>query len=167
MDLVLKISKPYQVTLNDISTLEDMCKTKFNIFEKLLLVNNGTTEQILRVLLNTSTKLKIIRQKESKNILRRESHIITSDRTKMVLILAKSKIYITRIPPEMINELRLGQDGIGMIIIKHKIETYKKIIKIGYNLEKNSIFRTYKLFYKYQNICEINEKFMFKIGNSI
>jgi chorismate-pyruvate lyase len=67
----------------------------------------------------------------------------------------------------MINELRLGQDGIGMIIIKHKIETYKKIIKIGYNLEKNSIFRTYKLFYKYQNICEINEKFMFKIGNSI
>lgn len=166
MEFALNISKPYQVSIYDISKLEDMCKIKFNILEKILLVNNGTTEQILRVLLNTSTKLKIIRQNESKNILRRESQIITSDGRNNVLILANSKIYLKRIPTKIIAELRLGHEGIGMIIIKHKIETYKKIIKIGYNLEKNSIFRIYRVSYKNKNICEINEKFVGRLDNS-
>ena len=160
MEFVLKISNPYQVSFNDISKLEKMCKIKFNSFEKILLVNNGTTELILRVLFNTSTKINIISQKESKNILRRKSQIVTRQSKPTVLIEARSKVYLNRIPSKIIDELRLGQDGIGMILLKHRIETFKKITKIGYLLEKNSISRRYIIFYKDQDICEITEKFM-------
>lgn len=165
MEFGLKISDPYQVSFNDIFKLEKKCKIKFNSFEKILLVNNGTTELILRVLFNTSTKINIINQKESKNILIRESQIVTSQLKPTVLIQARSKVYLNRIPSEIIDELRLGHDGIGMILLKHRIETFKKITKIGYQLEKNSISRMYRIFYKDQNICEITEKFMVKFEN--
>ena len=42
MKKILQIADPYQVTLNDISKLEQASNTKFNIYEKVLLVNNGT-----------------------------------------------------------------------------------------------------------------------------
>ena len=167
MKLVLKISNPYQVSINDIAKLEKMCKIKFNNFQKILLVHNGTTELILRVLLNKSIKINIISQKESKDILTRESQIVTHQLKPTVLIQAHSKVYLNRIPSEIIDKLRLGHEGIGMILLKHRIETYKKITKIGYHLEKNSICRMYRISYKYQNICEIIEKFMVNFENLV
>jgi hypothetical protein len=162
MKKILHIADPYQVTLNHISKLEQACNIKFNIYEKVLLVNNGTTEQILQVLLNTPTKIKVIRQNESKFIMRRESNIISNDKIKKVLSSAISRIYVKRIPLEIINEIRLGRNGIGMIMMKYQLETFKKILKIGYNSSKQNIFREYKLFHHYINICDINETFVMR-----
>ena len=162
MKKILHITDPYQVTLNDIYKLEQACNTKLNIYEKVLLVNNGTTEQVLQVLLNTSTKVKVIRQNESNFIMRRESNIISNDKIKKVLSSAISRIYVKRIPLEIINEIRLGRNGIGMIMMKYQLETFKKILKIGYNSGKQNIFREYKLFHHYINICDINETFVMR-----
>jgi chorismate-pyruvate lyase len=162
MKKILQIADPYQVTLNDISKLEQASNTKFNIYEKVLLVNNGTTEQVLQVLLNTSTKIKVIRQNESNFIMKRESNIISNDKIKKVLATAISKIYVKRIPLEIINEIRLARIGIGMIMMKYQLETFKKILKIGYNSSKQNIFREYKLFHNYLNICDINETFLMR-----
>lgn len=159
---ILHIADPYQVTLNDISKLEQACNTKLNIYEKVLLVNNGTTEQVLQVLLNTPTKVKVIRQNESKFIMKRESNIISNDKIKKVLSSAISTIYVKRIPVEIINEIRMGRNGIGMIMMKYQLETFKKILKIGYNSSKQNIFREYKLFHHYINICDINETFVMR-----
>jgi len=162
MKKILQIADPYQVTLNHISKLEQICNTKFNIYEKVLLVNNGTTEQVLQVLLNTPTKIKVIRQNESNFIMRRESNIISNDKIKKVLSSAISRIYVKRIPLEIINEIRLGRNGIGMIMMKYQLETFKKILRIGYNSSKQNIFREYKLFHHYINICDINETFVMR-----
>ena len=164
MKKTLQITDPYQVTLNHISQLELACNTKFNIYEKILLVNNGTTQQVLQVLFNTSTKIKVIKQSESKSIIFRKSSIITNDIIKKVLATANSKIYIKRIPSHLINEIRSGRIGIGMIIQGYKLETYKKILKIGYNTDKKSIFREFKLFHNRLNICDINETFMMRFS---
>ena len=46
------------------------------------------TEQVLQVLLNTSTKIDVIRQNESNFIMRRESNIISNGKIKKVLATA-------------------------------------------------------------------------------
>jgi chorismate-pyruvate lyase len=143
--------------LKDILKLEKMGNIKLNSSEKLLLINTGTTEQMLQVFSNALTKILILKQTEKNNIIIRTVNIISNDQR--VLVSASSIIYLKNLPDNIIYELRKGKKGIGMILLDNKIETYKRITEIGYNSRDSCIYRRYMLLSNKRIISKIIENF--------
>ena len=150
--------KSNSTILNDILKLEKRSSIKLNYFEKILLMNNGTTELFVQILSNSLTKIVIIQQIEKNNIITRKINIITKDRGK-ILVEANSIIYLKNLPNKIKYEIRKGEKGIGMIILENKLETYKRITEIGYNSKESYIYRKYKLLSGKHIISKVIENF--------
>lgn len=144
--------------LKDILKLEKLSNIKLNSFEKILLINTGTTEQMLQVLFSSLTKVLILQQTEKNDIITRKINIISNDEKK-ILVSASSIIYVKNLPNKIIDEIRKGEKGIGMILLENKLETYKRIIEIGYNPADSFIFRKYVLLSRNHIISKIVENF--------
>jgi chorismate-pyruvate lyase len=144
--------------LKDILKLEKMSNIKLNSFEKILLINTGTTEQMLQILSNSLTKVLILQQTEKNDIITRKINIISNNRKK-ILVSASSVIYVKNLPDKIIDEIRKGEKGIGIILLENKLETYKRIIEIGYNSGDSIIYRKYVLLSKNHIISKIIENF--------
>jgi chorismate-pyruvate lyase len=151
--------------LKDILKLEKMSNIKLNSFEKILLINTGTTEQMLQILSNSLTKVLILQQTEKNDIITRKINIISNNRKK-ILVSASSIIYVKNLPDKIIDEIRKGKKGIGMILLENKLETYKRIIEIGYNSSDSIIYRKYVLLSKNHIISKIVENFSIGICKS-
>ncbi len=149
--------------LKDILKLEELSNIKLNSFEKILLINTGTTEQMLQVISNSLTKVLILQQIEINNTIIRKINIISNDRKK-ILVFANSVIYLKNLPNKIINEIRKGKKGIGMILLENKVETYKKILEIGYNSTDSFIYRKYILFSGNHIISKIIENFSMEMN---
>jgi len=156
--------KSNSTILNDILKLEKRSSIKLNYFEKILLMNNGTTELFLQILSNSLTKIVIIQQIEKNNIITRKINIITKDQGK-ILAEANSIIYLKNLPNKIKYEIRKGEKGIGMIILENKLETYKRITEIGYNLKESYIYRKYTLLSGKHIISKVIENFSRGISN--
>jgi chorismate-pyruvate lyase len=151
--------------LKDILKLEKMSNIKLNSFEKILLINTGTTEQMLQILSNSLTKVLILQQTEKNDIITRKINIISNNRKK-ILVSASSIIYVKNLPDKIIDEIRKGKKGIGMILLENKLETYKRIIEIGYNSSDSIIYRKYILLSKNHIVSKIVENFSIGICRS-
>ncbi|HEX2407291.1 MAG TPA: hypothetical protein VHJ38_08790 [Nitrososphaeraceae archaeon] len=151
--------------LKDILKLEKMSNIKLNSFEKILLINTGTTEQMLQILSNSLTKVLILQQTEKNDIITRKINIISNNRKK-ILVSASSIIYVKNLPDKIIDEIRKGEKGIGMILLENKLETYKRIIEIGYNSSDSIIYRKYVLLSKNHIVSKIVENFSIGICKS-
>lgn len=158
MYMIIISVKSNSTILNDILKLEKRSNIKLNSFEKILLTNNGTTEQFLQILSNSLTKIVIMQQTEKNNIITRKINIITKDRGK-ILAAANSIIYLKNLPNKIKYEIRKGEKGIGMIILENKLETYKRIKEIGYNSKESYIYRKYKLLSGKHIISRVIENF--------
>ena len=155
--------KSNSTILRDVLKLEKRSNIKLNPFEKILLINTGTTEQFLQILSNSLTKIVIKQQIEKNNIITRKINIISKGREK-VLASASSTIYLKNLPNNMIYEIRKKEKGIGMIILKNKLETYKNITEIGFNPENSYIYRKYTLLSGKLIISKVIENFSIGIG---
>jgi chorismate-pyruvate lyase len=144
--------------LRRISELERRLNIKLPLFEKILLVETGTVEQVLSILTNSETEVKILKQKESYELIQREIHIINK-KTGEKLVYAKSNIIPSNLPDEIIMQIKRKYHGIGTIIISSGLETFRKILKIGYNSETRSVFRIYQIIYQGKVAFEIKEVF--------
>ena len=144
--------------LKDILKLEKASNIKLNAFEKILLINTGTTEQMLQVLSNSLTKIVILQQTEKNNIITRKINIISNERKK-ILVSASSIIYLKNLPNKIIDEIRKGEKGIGMILLENKVENYKRIMEIGYNSRDSFVYRKYVLLTRKHIISKIVENF--------
>jgi chorismate-pyruvate lyase len=144
--------------LKDILKLEKVSNIKLNSFEKILLINTGTTEQMLQVLSNSLTKIVILQQTEKNNIITRKINIISNHRKK-ILVSASSIIYLKNLPNKIIDEIRKGEKGIGMILLENKVENYRRIMEIGYNSRDSFIYRKYVLLSGKHIISKIVENF--------
>lgn len=144
--------------LKDILKLEKASNIKLNSLEKILLINTGTTEQILQVLSNSLTEIVILQQTEKNNIITRKINIISNER-KNILVSASSIIYLKNLPNKIIDEIRKGEKGIGMILLENKVENYKRIMEIGYNSRGSFIYRKYVLLSRKHIISKIVENF--------
>ena len=158
MYMIIINVKSNSTILNDILKLEKRSNIKLNSFEKILLINNGTTEQFLQILSNSLTKIVIMQQTEKNNIITRKINIITKDQGK-ILAVANSTIYLKNLPNKIKYEIRKGEKGIGMIILENKLETYKRITEIGYNSKESFIYRKYKLLSGKHIISKVIENF--------
>ncbi len=150
--------KSNSTILRDVLKLEKRSNIKLNPIEKILLINTGTTEQFLQIISNSLTEIVIMQQIEKNTIITRNINIISKDREK-VLASARSTLYLKNLPNNMIYEIRKKEKGIGMIILKNKLETYKQITEIGYNPKKSYIYRKYTLLSGKLIISKVIEKF--------
>lgn len=163
MHRVYSVKNHHPLTINDISKLEAISNKKFDLSQRLLLIDLGNTQHLLEVMNNTETKIRIIEQVEEKKIIKRKSCIISS--TNNILAYANSKIYCKKLPLQVLDEIRERRNGIGKILLYHRLEIFKKITEIGYTSGLH-IFKNYSLYHKEHLICRINEIFPIQLKKS-
>ena len=153
---VLKNTDFGSFKLANISELERRSGVKLGLVQKTLIAETGSTEQILSVLTGSEVRVDILEQRESKKTIFRES-IIVDDYNKHVLIRAHSKIFVRNLPRGIVHHIRKKQLGIGKIIANSRLETFRKIIEVGYDQEERSVFRRYQIIYRKKVAFEIQE----------
>jgi chorismate-pyruvate lyase len=152
--------------LQKISELEKKSNLKLPVTKKILLAETGTVEQILSILTNSETRVNVLKQTEDCELILREVCIVTK-KDGETLVNARSRFFLANLPRDIINQIRRKKLGIGNIIIGHELETFRKIIKIGYNSKSNSIFRVYHIIHHGKVAIQIREYFTSGIDSKV
>ena len=152
--------------LDKISELESRSNLKLSVGAKLLLAETGTLEQTLSILCNSEIQVSVTKQKEEGNLIHRDVCILRK-KTGETLVTAKSRFFVANLPRAMVDQLRKRNLGIGSIITRNQIETFRKIVKIGYNSNSNSVFRIYKIIHHGKVAIEIKEYFSVDIDSKL
>ena len=140
--------------LQKISELESKSNTRLSLGQKILLAETGTVEQVLSILANSEVQVRVVSQNESRRRITRESELACNGK---VMIRARSVIFLDNIPAKVASELRLKKSGIGTIMSRLGLETFRKIVEVGYDPRTGTAFRKYKIFYKGKVAFEITE----------
>jgi chorismate-pyruvate lyase len=152
--------------LQKISELERKSNLNLAITKKILLAETGTVEQILSILTNSETEVNILKQTENRELIIRDVCIV-SKKDGETLVNAQSRFFLANLPKEIINQVRRKNLGIGNIIIDHELETFRKIIKIGYKSKSDSIFRVYHIIHRGKVAIQIRECFTSSIDSKV
>jgi chorismate-pyruvate lyase len=144
--------------LQRISDLQNISNIKLRMFEKILLTETGTLEQVLTILTNSEVTIQILKQKEYYKSIKREARIINK-KTGENLVYATSNIDPCNLPEEITRQIKQKHLSIGRIITNYQLETFRKILKIGYNSKTKSVFRIYHIIHKGKVIFKIKEVF--------
>jgi chorismate-pyruvate lyase len=147
--------------------LERKINTKITLpFKILLLAATGTIESTLSILTNSETEIKILKQKDNCNIIKRTVSI-TQKRTGVVMVRADSSVYTWNLPYGVIQKIRKKDQSIGKIITAYQLETFRSIHSIGYNPANKCFFRIYKIMYNRNIAFVIKEVFLSSLNKEI
>lgn len=146
--------------IREISDFEKIVHVKLKPYEKILLINTGMTENILQIIVGSPVKINVLYQKVQKNIILRKVQIELVENPEIVLLIAYSKINVKCVPIKILNKIKKMESGIGMIIESARLETYKKIIEVGYNPRDFKLYREYYILYEKQKMMKIKEIFL-------
>jgi chorismate-pyruvate lyase len=142
--------------LQNIFELERRSGIKLGLAQKTLLAETGTIEQVLSILTGSTVRINIVEQRENEKTISRESIILNgADR---VLIRAHSKIFVSNLPRKVVLQIRQKQLGIGTIIANSHLETFRKIIEVGYDPVNRLVFRRYQIICRKKVAFEIREE---------
>ena len=164
MHSVYRISSLQSLTSKDVSRLETIANKKFNLVQRIMLVDLGNTQQLLEIINKTETTVRVISQIEKKGVIVRKSTIHSS--TNKILAYANSKIYCKYLPSKILSQIRECKIGIGKILLYHKLDIFKNITEIGY-VPRVHIFKNYSLYHNDNPICTITEIFPFRLIKSV
>jgi chorismate-pyruvate lyase len=142
--------------LQNIFELERRSGIKLGLAQKTLLAETGTIEQVLSILTGSAVRVNIVEQRENKKKIHRESVILNN--ANRVLIRAHSKIFVCNLPRKIARQIRQKQLGIGTIIANSHLETFRKIIEVGYDPVNRSVFRRYQIIYRKKVAIDIREQ---------
>ena len=142
--------------LQNIFELERRSGIKLKLAQKTLLAETGTIEQVLSILTGAAVRVNIVEQRENKKTISRDSVLLNdADR---VLVRAHSKVFVYNLPRKIASQIRQKQLGIGTIIANSHLETFRKIIEVGYDPVNRSVFRKYRIIYRKKVAFEIMEE---------
>ena len=144
--------------LEKIAELECKADIALPLYTKILISETGTIEQILSILSNSKTEVKILKQKETPELIKRQICIINKN-TGERLAYARSCIFPIYLPKKIMEKIKEKNEGIGNIIVNSKLETFRDILKIGYDSNTKSVFRIYQIIHKRQVAFKIKEIF--------
>lgn len=150
--------------LHKLETDENITLTKD---QKLLLAERGSLEQTLSIIVNSPIRVEIVKQArdaQNHHVITREAWL--KDITGRRLVHATTIYNLEWLPEddpdlykEVEEELLIGRMGIGSVIMKHQLATYRRIKKIGYDREKRNLFRVYQIVVDRDAVFEIHEEF--------
>src|ERR687897_512551 len=124
--------------------------------QKNLLGEKKKKKQVLSVLTGSIVRVTIVEQRENEKTISRRS-VLLNDAGR-VLISAHSKIFVCNLPGKIAREIRQKQLGIGTIIANSHLETFRKMIEVGYDPVNRSVFRRYQIIYRKKVAFEIREE---------
>jgi chorismate-pyruvate lyase len=153
---VLKKGNLGNFMLQKISELERRSGIRLGLAQKILLAETGTIEQVLSILTGSAVRVNVIEQRENAKTIDRKSVIING--ADKVLIRAHSKIFVCNLPEKIARQIKQKQLGIGTIIASSHLETFRKIIEVGYDPANRWVFRRYQIFYRKKVAFEIREE---------
>jgi chorismate-pyruvate lyase len=142
---ILKKGDFGSLMLQRIAELEVRSGVRLGLAQKVLLSETGTVEQVLSILTGSTVRVKVVEQKENARTIMRQS-LITNEAGR-VFIRARSKVFICNLPAKVVRQIKRKESGIGTIIASFGLETFRKIVQVGYDPSNSSVFR------KYQIIC--------------
>ena len=154
--MILKKGDFGSLMLQKIAELEGRSGVRFGLAQKVLLAETGTVEQVLSILTGSTVRVKVVEQKENAKTITRRS-IIMNDEGK-VLIRAHSKVFMSSLPAKVVSQIRRKEAGIGTIISSSGLETFRKIVQLGYDPASRSVFRKYQIIYRKKVVFEIREE---------
>ena len=142
--------------LQKISELESRSGIRLGLAKKILLAETGTVEQVLSILTGSTVRVKVVEQKENARTIIRQSLIV--DDAGRVLIRARSKVFTSSLPARVVIKIKRQESGIGSIITSSGLETFRKIVEVGYDPASRSVFRRYQIIYRKKIAFEIKEE---------
>jgi chorismate-pyruvate lyase len=142
--------------LQKISQLERRSGIRLGLAQKILLAETGTTEQVLSILTGSTIRVKVVEQTENAKTISRRS-VIMNEADK-VLIRAHSKVFVYNLPERIARQIKQKQLGIGTIIASSHLETFRRIIEVGYDPGNRWVFRRYQIIYRKKVAFEIKEE---------
>lgn len=142
--------------LQKIAELERRSGIRLEMAKKILLAETGTVEQVLSILTGSTVMVRVVEQKENTRTIARQS-IIVDDAGK-VLIKAHSKVFTRILPEKVVSQIKRQESGIGSIIASSGLETFRKIVEVGYDPAGRSVFRKYQIIYRKKVAFEIREE---------
>ncbi len=128
--------------------------------QKILLAETGTVEQALSILTGSPVCVSVTEQSEEKGVIRRQ--VVLKSNSGKPFIRAHSKIYCKNLPPATVKKIRRKKSGIGTIIFSARLETFRKITKMG--VRDGIPYRTYRIFHQGKVALEISEEILLKGG---
>ncbi|MEM2922910.1 MAG: chorismate pyruvate-lyase family protein [Candidatus Nitrosocaldus sp.] len=155
--------------LSALKRLEDTACIKLLKVEKLLLAEVGTVEQLLSILIDAPVSVDVVKQEEVGKVIEREVNIRKAYSDE-ILLNAKSMIKIDALPEMVVEDIRAKRLGIGSIIAKNKLETFRRIVEVGccynsdeprYSKERGAltVYRFYNILYAGVEAFTIREEF--------
>lgn len=160
--------------LSALKKLEDAACIKLSRIERLLLAEVGTVEQLLSILVDAPVSVDVVRQEEVGKVIEREVNIRKAYSDE-ILLNAKSIINVDVLPDGVVCDIRAKRLGIGSVIMKHRIETFRRIVEIGcyYNNDEPKyegedddeeerglrVYRLYSILYDGTEAFRIKEEF--------
>jgi chorismate-pyruvate lyase len=142
--------------LDKIAELEEKSGARLGLAQKILLAETGTVEQVLSILTGSAVRVRVEEQKENKGTITRQA-LIMNDAGK-VLIRARSKIFVRNLPVKLASQIRHQESGIGTIIARSGLETFRKIVQVGYDPSTRLAFRKYQIIVRKKVAFEITEE---------
>jgi len=138
--------------------LEKRSKIKLTKSQKILIAEIGTVEQVLSILLDSPITVKVRKQVVRDGTIEREV-LLRKENSKDDLIHAITQIHTDGLPEDVITDIKSGKFGIGTIISKYGLETFRRIVEVGYDPSKRTVYRIYEILYRGEPKFRIQEEF--------
>ena len=142
--------------LLQLQELEKRSNIKFKKSHKILLAEIGTVEQVLSILLDSPVTVEVKKQVVNNYKIEREVILRAKGSD---LIHATTEMDVRAMPSGVVADIKEGKLGIGTIITKHKLETFRRIVEVGYDTTRDVVYRVYEILYGAEPKFRIREEF--------
>jgi chorismate-pyruvate lyase len=142
--------------LLQLKELEKRSNIKLKKSHKILLAEIGTVEQVLSILLDSPVIVEVRKQVVKDYRIEREVVLRVKDDDLMHAI---TEIDVRALPSGVVADIKEGKLGIGTILAKHKLETFRRIVEVGYDSTRNIVYRIYEILYGAEPRFRIREEF--------
>jgi chorismate-pyruvate lyase len=157
--ITVKVKRNSHVRFGNISSLEKKSNHKLTLFEKIFLINLGSTQYLLEILTECAISIRIVRQEEKNDLIIRDVMMLKKI-TKQIILIATSSIHKNELTLEVLEEVRNSRKGIGVILLKYNFGFYREIKEIGYNPNTSAVFRKYHILRNKRIVADVEETFL-------
>lgn len=127
---------------------------KLDLGYKVLLMQDGTLEYALSIVSDQRVRFEVMKQIEFNNYIERHVRLVTN----AYKVTAHTIIHKEALDEDILNDIREQRLGIGKIIRKHRLETFRNILEIGYN--DNMLYRVYEIMHNGKVAFSIKEEIL-------
>ena len=142
--------------LLQLQELEKRSNIKLKKSHKILLAEIGTVEQVLSVLLDEPVTVEVKKQVVNNYKIEREVVLRAKGDD---LVYATTEVDVRAMPSGVVADSKEGKLGIGTIITKHNLETFRRIVEVGYDSTRSIVYRVYEILYGAEPKFRIREEF--------